>query len=227
LFKAVLFDYDGVLVDSMGYHVQAWQIVFKDFNIGIQPEDVLLTEGARSIELARQVLSKNDISISEDRLVEFVDKKQMTYREITGAKFSEDAGKLILKIKKQDMRVGVVSGGARLDIELLVPADVRTQIDVIISGDEVHNGKPDPEGYLKAARALEVLPAECLVVENAPFGIHAAKRAGMKVAAVTTTLQRRQLPGADFYADNLSHLDQQWHSIFRPQIQKRSLVPKA
>lgn len=226
MLKAVLFDYDGVLVNSMGFHVQAWQIVFKDFNIDIRPEDVLLTEGARSIELARQVLSENNISISEDRLVEFVDKKQRAYHEITSARFLEDAGKFILKIKKSGMRVGVVSGGARLDIEKLLPHEVRRQIDVIVSGDEVSNGKPDPEGYLKAARALEVLPVECLVVENAPFGIQAAKRAGMKVAAVTTTLPRRQLPGADFYADDLSQLDRRWHSVFRSQSQKRSLLPK-
>ena len=213
LFKAVLFDYDGVLVDSMGYHVQAWQIVFKDFHIDIQPEDVLLTEGARSIELARQVLSEHDIAIPEDKLVEFVDKKQQTYHRITQASFSEDARKLIPKIKKQGTKVGVVSGGARFDIEKLLPHDIRVQVNVIISGDEVRHGKPDPEGYVKAAGALEVSPAECLVIENAPFGIEAAKRAGMKVAAITTTLSRRKLRGADFYARDLQELEKNWNEL--------------
>jgi len=213
LLKAVLFDYDGVLVNSMSYHVQAWQIVFKDFNIDIRPEDVLLTEGARSIELAREILSKHTFSISEDKLVEFVNKKQRTYHEITGARFLEDAGKFILKIKKSAMRIGVVSGGARFDIEKLLPPGVRAQIDVIVSGDEVRNGKPDPEGYLKAARALDVPPGECLVIENAPFGIQAAKFAGMKVAAIATTLSRRHLIGADFYARDLAELEKNWDEI--------------
>ncbi len=223
MLKAVLFDYDGVLVDSMNYHVQAWQIVFKEFNIEIRPEEVLLAEGARSIELARQILSQNNILIAEDKLVEFVEKKQRTYHEITGAKFLEDARKLILKVKKREMRVGVVSGGARFDIENSLPPDVRGQIDVIISGEDVRRGKPDPEGYLNAAQKLGVLPAECLVIENAPFGIEAAKRAGMKVAAVATTLPRHLLNGADFHADDLAHLNKQWPLIFKPQVQTQKV----
>lgn len=223
MLKAVLFDYDGVLVDSMSYHVRAWQMVFKDFNVDIHPEEVLLTEGARSIELARQVLSEHNISITEDKLADFVTKKQNTYRQITRARFSEEAGRLIFKIKNSGMKAGVVSGGARFDIEKLLPYEVRRQIDVIISGEDVRRGKPDPEGYVKAAQKLGVLPAECLVIENAPFGIQAAQRAGMKVAAVATTLPRYQLNGADFHADDLSDLNKQWHSIFKPRAQTQKV----
>lgn len=223
MIKAVLFDYDGVLVDSMDFHVYAWQIVFKDFNIDIHPEEVLLTEGARSIELARKVLSEHNISITEDKLADFVNKKQNTYRQITRAQFSEEAGRLISKIKQSGMRVGVVSGGARFDIESLLPPEVRRQIDVIVSGEDVRNGKPDPEGYLKAAQELGASPPECLVIENAPFGIQAAQRAGMKVAAVATTLPRHRLNGADFHADDLSDLNKQWPSIFKSQAQTQKV----
>jgi beta-phosphoglucomutase len=224
--KAVLFDYDGVLVDSMSYHVRAWQIVFKDFHIDIEPSVVLLAEGARSIELAREVLAENDITLAEDKLVAFVDKKQQRYREITKARFSADAEKLILKIKDNGMRVGVVSGGARTDIEHLVPPRIFEILDVMVTGDDVAIGKPDPEGYLSGADKLGVLPEDCLVIENAPFGIQAAKLAGMKVVAITTTLPRRHLAGADFYATDLVEVQNQWRSIFETESAKSPLAQK-
>ena len=91
MIKAVLLDYDGVLVNSMPFHVQAWQIVFEDFDIEIKPEVVLLTEGSRSIELARKIFEEQNVSMTEDDLIDFVAKKQQIYRDITPAQLSNGA----------------------------------------------------------------------------------------------------------------------------------------
>ncbi|MFQ5772464.1 MAG: HAD family hydrolase, partial [bacterium] len=102
----------------------------------------------------------------------------------------------------------------RLNVEKILSPEVISQFDVIVSGDETRKGKPSPEGYLQAARKLHLAPGHCFVIENAPLGIMAAKRAGMKVVALTTTLDRLYLDGADFYAMNLADLENNWNKIF-------------
>jgi beta-phosphoglucomutase len=217
LLKAVLFDYDGVLVDSMSYHMQAWQTVFRDVNLEIKSEEVYLTEGSRSIELARKIFSEHHLPITEEELIKFVDKKQQVYQQITKAKLTDGAEALIRKFKEDGLQVGLVTGSTRFNVNATLPPHILSQFDIIITGDETQNGKPHPEGYINAARALGVKPAACLVIENAPFGIQAAKNAGMKVAALTVTLDRGQLEGADYYAASLHDLEKNWNTIFKPQ----------
>ncbi len=223
LLKAVLFDYDGVLVDSMSYHVEAWQTVFREVNLEIQPEAVYLTEGSRSIELARNIFSERHLEITEEELSKFVDKKQRVYQQITKAKLTDGAEVLITKLRGERLRIGLVTGSTRFNVQVTLPPPILSQFDIIITGDETQNGKPHPEGYLNAARALRVKPEECLVIENAPFGIQAAKNAGMKVAALTVTLDRTQLDGADFYAKGLSELNSQWQRLIRVLMDKNKM----
>jgi beta-phosphoglucomutase len=213
LLKAVLFDYDGVLVDSMNYHVQAWQTVFREINLEIKPAAVYMTEGSRSIELARKIFSEHHIPITEEELIKFVDKKQQVYQQITKAKLTDGAEALIAKLKEQGLQLGLVTGSTQFNVRATLLLRTLSQFDIIITGDETQNGKPHPEGYLNAARALRVKPAECLVIENAPFGIQAAKNAGMMVAALTVTLDRTQLDDADFYANDLVDLEKNWVKI--------------
>lgn len=210
LIKAVLFDFDGVLVNSMSFHVKAWQTIFRDIDIEIKPEDVLLTEGSRSIELARQILTKKNVETSEEALINLVAKKQRKYREITKAKLTNSAESFIIELKKQGMLIGLVTGTPRLNVEEILTPELISRIDVMVTADDTQAGKPNPECYLKAVSLLNVEPGQCLVVENAPLGIQAAKNAGMKVVALTTTLNRSYLVGADFYATDLSDLENSW-----------------
>jgi beta-phosphoglucomutase-like phosphatase (HAD superfamily) len=78
--------------------------------------------------------------------------------------------------------------------------------DCIITSEEAVNSKPHPEPYLKASSGLKIAPKECLVIENAPLGIEAAKSAGMKVVAITSTLAREKLKSADWVVDSLSEI---------------------
>ena len=205
--KAVLFDYDGVLVNSMPFHVKAWQSVFTDFEIAIKPEEVLLREGARSIELAREIFADRSLEISELELKEFVDKKQQIYRKITEAKIENGTEAFLKNLRKQGKLIGLVTGTVRLNIEHSHSSEFIALFDTIVTADDIKNGKPNPECYLNAARELTISPNKCLAVENAPLGIQAAKNAGMQVAALMTTLDKAILPDADFYANDLGEFE--------------------
>jgi len=207
LVKAVLFDYDGVLVNSMPFHVKAWQSVFTDFEIAIKPEEVLLREGARPIELARDIFADRSLEISELELKEFVDKKQQIYRKITEAKIENGTEAFLKNLRKQGKLIGLVTGTVRLNIEHSHSSEFIALFDTIVTADDVENGKPNPECYLNAARELTISPNNCLAVENAPLGIQAAKNAGMQVAALMTTLDKEILPDADFYANDLGEFE--------------------
>jgi len=213
LVKAVLFDYDGVLVNSMPFHVKAWQSVFTDFEITIKPEEVLLREGARSIELAREIFADRSVEISESELKEFIDKKQQIYRKITEAKIENGTEPFLKNLRKQGKLIGLVTGTVRLNIEHSHSPEFIGLFDTTITADDIKNGKPNPECYLIAARKISVSPDNCLAVENAPLGIQAAKNAGMKVAALMTTLNKESLPEADFYANDLGEFEAIFENI--------------
>ncbi len=205
--KAVLFDYDGVLVNSMPFHVKAWQNVFRDFEITIKPDEVLLREGARSIEVAREIFADRCVEISELELKEFIDKKQKIYRKITEAKIENGTEPFLKSLKQGGKLIGLVTGTVRLNVEHSHSPEFIELFDTITTADDIKNGKPNPECYLNAARKLAVSPEHCLAVENAPLGIQAGKNAGMQVAALMTTLDKESLPDADFYANDLGEFE--------------------
>jgi len=207
LVKAVLFDYDGVLVNSMPFHVKAWQSVFTDFEISVKPDEVLLREGARPIELAREIFADRSVEISELELKEFIDKKQKIYRKITEAKIENGTEPFLKSLKQGGKLIGLVTGTVRLNVEHSHSSEFISLFDTIVTADDIKNGKPNPECYLNAARELSVSPDNCLAVENAPLGIQAAKTAGMQVAVLTTTLDKESLPDADFYANDLGEFE--------------------
>jgi len=213
LLKAVLFDYDGVLVNSMPFHVKAWQSVFSDFEITIEPDEVLLREGARPIELAREIFADRSVEISGLELKQFVDKKQKIYRKITEAKIENRTEPFLKSLKQRGKLIGLVTGTVRLNVEHSHSPQFIELFDTITTADDIKNGKPNPECYLNAARELSVSPDNCLAVENAPLGIQAAKTAGMQVAALMTTLDKESLPQADFYANDLGEFETIFENI--------------
>jgi beta-phosphoglucomutase len=188
----------------MPYHVKAWQTVFGEMDIEVNPEEVLLEEGTTAHELSAKILADNHKSISEKQHQRLVDKKQSLYREILDAGVHPDLKDLLMQLKHYKLKTGLVTGSSTDNIYKAFDSQLLGLFDTIITGDDVENGKPSPEGYLCAAASLDLSSDDCLVVENAPLGIEAAKRAGMKVMALTTTLSRDQLAGADYYREDLS-----------------------
>jgi beta-phosphoglucomutase len=187
--KAVLFDFDGVIANTLTYHVQAWQQVFADYGVEILPQDFFLLEGQLAEEIGKQLAQQKELSLDAIILKEMVQRKRAIYNQITQATVYPASRKLIRYLKANSIKIALVTGAIRQNIEPVTGKEFLKNFDVIIGGKDVAHTKPHPEPYLTAAQKLNVPPNECLVIENAPLGIRAAKLAEMFCVAVKTTIK--------------------------------------
>ena len=184
---AILFDMDGTLVDStrcderiMGRWAEKH---------GLDREFVLQTSlGRRTIDAIREAAPH--LNIEEEARA--IDAEELIERD--GIMEIQGAQHLLSKLKPHQWAIVTSASRALATFRLGCAGLPLPQL--LVCGDEVTNGKPDPEGYLKAAHQLRVSPARCLVVEDTPAGILAGRRAGMNVLALTTTYAPDKLLGA-------------------------------
>ena len=203
--KAVLFDFDGVIANTLAYHVQAWQQVFADYGVEILPQDFFLLEGQLAEEIGKQLAQQKGLSLDEMTLKKMVQQKRAIYNKITRATVYPASRKLIEQLKKKSIKIALVTGAIRQNIEPVAGTEFLKNFDVIIGGTDVPHTKPHPEPYLTAAQKLSVQPHECLVIENAPLGIRAAKLAGMFCVAVKTTIKNEiHLQEADLIVEDMA-----------------------
>jgi sugar-phosphatase len=194
---AVLFDLDGVLVESKGATERVWLRWARDNGID---EEALRSamHGVRSVEVVRALRPELD-SVAEAEAIERSQAEDVSdVRAIPGAAAA-------LRALRAD-RVGVVTSATRALAAARLGAAGIELPDVVVYADDVARGKPDPEGYLTAARRLGVEPAEALVVEDAPPGIEAGRAAGAATVAVTSTHARAELSAADVVIGTLEEL---------------------
>jgi len=195
--SAVLFDLDGVLVESKDSTERVW-LDWASRN-GID-EGALRSamHGVRSVEVVRALRPDLDASAEGDALERSQAEDVSDVRAIPGAAEA-------LRALRKD-RVAVVTSATRALAAARLGAAGIELPDVVVYAGDVARGKPDPEGYLTAARRLGVEPCEALVVEDAPPGIEAGKAAGMAVVAVTSTHPAAQLSAADVVIETLEEL---------------------
>jgi mannitol-1-/sugar-/sorbitol-6-phosphatase len=184
----MLFDLDGVLVDStrsVERHWRAWAQ-----QKGVDAEKIMaIAHGVRALEVIRQVAPHLDAAAE----VREIEAREVTDRD--GVVAMPGAAALLASVP--DGRWGVVTSGTRH----LASGRLRLMglpvPKVLVTADEVANGKPHPEPYLKGAELLGVKPADCLVIEDAPAGIQSARAGGMKVVGITSTYPAEGLEHAD------------------------------
>ena len=194
---AILFDLDGVLVDSTGAVDRQWRAWAR--RKGVDGDDIMkMAHGVRAIEVIRRVAPHLD---AEAELRE-LEASEGDDRE--GVTAMPGAVELLRTVPEG--RWGVVTSGTRS----LASARLRfvglPVPKVLVTADDVANGKPDPEPYLKAAQRLGVSPADCLVIEDAPAGIQSARAGGMKVIGMASTYAAAVLKTADAVVGKLAHL---------------------
>jgi len=200
--KVVLFDFDGVLIRSMEDHYEGWRLAMEDYGIEMAPEELYVREGAAVEELANQFTRKFNLPFEEASNI--VEKKRQHYDQVKNIELYPDLLDLLNWARERDLRLGVVSGARRTRVvEALENFGITEYFDAVITLDDVFFTKPAPEPYLRAAEALNAKPEECVVIENAPFGIRSAKAANMSCIAITTTLSPMFLKEADVVSDNL------------------------
>jgi len=206
--KAVIFDMDGVIVDSMPYHFLAWYEALRPYGVRVSCFDVYAKEGERWSKSLRDFLKKEGIAPSRKLLSEIFIFRQKIFKKYFKRFIFKDAERVLCALKKRGYLLSLVTGTPDYEVKRILPNKLYRIFNSIIAGNNVKKGKPHPEPYLKAAKMLKVNPSECVVIENAPYGIESAKRARMLCIAVSTSLPAEFLNNADFIVDKLGKIAQ-------------------
>lgn len=192
--KALLFDLDGTLIDSMPHHHDAWVEWHKRRSLTIDAERFFVeTAGRTNAEILADMLPGQ----SHEALAALADEKEAIYRDIASTRLALIAGTLELldRAAERGLKLAVCTASTPKNIALAYQRfGIGDKVQTTVSPADGLRGKPHPDIFLEAARRLGVDPAECLVFEDAPLGVEAARRAGMKAVALTTTM------GADAFA---------------------------
>ena len=204
--KAVIFDMDGVIVDSMPYHFLAWYEALRPLGVRLSCFDVYIKEGERWEKSMKDFLVRAKIKASKGTLKKVFRVRQKIFRSYFKRLIFEGVKEFLSCLKQKGYLLGLVTGTPMVELKDILPKSIKVLFDSVITGDLVKNGKPHPEPYLKSARTLGIKPKECIVVENAPLGINSAKRAGMFCVALTTSLPKDYLKKADIVVDRLEEI---------------------
>jgi beta-phosphoglucomutase len=204
--KAVIFDVDGVLVQSMERHYEAYRRVLEKEGLTIEPHEVYANEGRRSREVLQSLVEARGLAYSPERLDEMNLDKQTTFASFGPQPYYPGVPELVDRLHARGLRTAMVTGTARFNVENHFGAFLQ-RFDVVVTADDVHRTKPDPEPYETALRKLGLRPDEAIVVENAVLGIRSAKAAGMRVIAVASTLPPAELADADVTIDVVADVD--------------------
>lgn len=205
--KGIIFDMDGVVTDTMSYHFNAWEKALKVFGIKVNYCDIYLREGQRGLQTAMELMQENGFKPSAVKAKQILQLKEEIFKKIARPKLIKGSKQLIRDLRKNNLLLALVTGTARIELKHILPSDMLSLFDFSITGDEVKFGKPNPEPYLKALKELELKDKDCIVLENAPFGIKAAKSAGIYCIAITTYLSAKYLKEADMILNSLKEVD--------------------
>jgi beta-phosphoglucomutase family hydrolase len=203
---AVLWDMDGVLVDTGEFHSVAWKKTFNSLNVPFSDEDFRQTFGMNNTGILKWVLGKEPEPEQVSRISE---QKESLFRDLVKGKAELLPGVLtwLQQFQSWELKQAITSSAPPANIAFLVAElKIGKYFDEIVSGFDLP-GKPNPDVFLKAARILQVRPENCIVVEDAIAGVEGAKRAGMKCIAVTTTNPAKDLAQADLVLENLGKMD--------------------
>lgn len=205
--RAVIFDMDGVLVDSMHVHWLAWKEAFAAFGIDIAPEDFAKTPGM-TVEPVIRLLGGERFTRAQ--IDDIIEKQEKAFQRILSEDFPSIPGvsKLIKSLDEAGWRMSVGTSGPMANLRLVldhIPEGYRIKTYVVC--EDVVNGKPDPEVFLKAAERMGTKPAETVVIEDSFVGLQAAKKGGFLAVALTTTHPMEELKSmADLVVDSLEKL---------------------
>ncbi len=203
--RAILWDLDGVLVNSMEFHYQAYQEVLATRGKELSREEYLRELiGLRNYVILRRVLG----DLPNEEIEALAGRKEEAFRRLVAGqvKALPGADLLLRRAKEAGLRRAIVSSTPRANIELMLKSlGLWDMFEVVVGEEDAARGKPDPEGFLLAASRLGVAPDACVVIEDAPEGIAAGKAAGMRCIGVTTTRPAERLSQADLVVESLTN----------------------
>jgi beta-phosphoglucomutase family hydrolase len=186
--RAVLWDMDGTLLDSADYHWVSWRDVLADEGFDLTRERFAESFGRRNDATLRGYFG-DDFPFSEVERIGGI--KEARYREMVrtqGVELLPGVGQLLERLKLDSWRQALASSGSLENIETVLEAlKISGYFDAIVSAEDVQTGKPDPEVFLVAANRVRTPAERCVVIEDAPAGLEAARRAGMRAVGVLSS----------------------------------------
>jgi beta-phosphoglucomutase family hydrolase len=200
--KAVLWDMDGVLVDTAPFHYQAWRELFAGQRKDLTDEEFRRTFGLRNDAILRVNLG----DMPAERLRELGRRKEELFRAAIRGRVEPLPGAvaLVRRLRANGVKTAVVSSAPRENVETLLEAlGLSDAFDTVVAEEDAERGKPDPQGYLAAAKRLDERPEDCVVIEDAPGGVEAAKRAGMRCIGLAAERTPESLAEADLVVGSL------------------------
>ena len=204
---AVIFDMDGVLIDSKDAHRRSWVVLAEEHGRTISDEEFAAQFGRPSRDIIRSLFGAE---LDDERVRRMDERKEEVYRELIRGRVPAMPGAvaLVRVLRGAGFRLAVGSSGPPENIRLaLDELGVRDCFAAVVTGMDVTHGKPHPEPFLLAAARLGVPPRHCVVVEDAPAGLDAALHAEMAVIALTGTHARRALARATHIVDSLAEIN--------------------
>ncbi|HKY62921.1 MAG TPA: HAD family phosphatase [bacterium] len=219
MIRAILFDFNGVIVDDEPVHFKLFQKVLAESGIKLGKKDYYAKYlGMDDFDCFAAAARDAGKPADEAQVQAWIGKKSKYYDAEMETNTPFVPGVLdFIKVLSAKHYLGIVSGALRREIEMMLKrGGVAEAFSAIVAAEDIENGKPDPEGYDKGMRLLNrdcvasadlLLPAECLVFEDSIWGIQSAAAAGMPAVAVTTSFAASALPGAKLYLKDFQGLD--------------------
>jgi len=218
--KAVLFDMDGVLYDSMPNHAIAWQQSMAQFGIQMTADDAYATEGARGVDTIRKMVKRQQRrDIDEAEAQRMYDVKSHIFHSLPEAPIMPGVLDLMQQIQADGIQIGVVTGSGQRPLIQRILSDFKNYVDEkhITTAYDVKHGKPNPDPYLVGLKkAGNLMPYEAIVVENAPLGVRAGVAAKIFTIAVNTGPLPAQIlldANADLLFPTMKEFSDNWHNL--------------
>lgn len=204
--QAVIFDLDGVLVDTAVYHFQAWRSLAQELGIDFSETQNEQLKGVSRLASLRKILEWGNMQVSEQEFQRLAERKNNSYLALIEQMQAEEilpgTIEFLQLLQGQGIKIGLGSASKNAR-SILEKTQLTPYFDAIVDGNAVQQSKPHPEVFLRAAAQLGVLAASCLVFEDAQAGVEAARAAGMYVAGVNG---KSALRDCDFYVRDLSEM---------------------
>jgi beta-phosphoglucomutase len=206
---AFIFDMDGTIVDNMAFHTDSWIAFFARRGKTYDPDAFFReTAGAQAREIMRERLGAD---LPDDEIAVLAQEKEVLYRELYGPHLSAIQGfeDFVTRARADGVKLAVATSAPPANIVFTLDGlNLRRHFDAVVGAADVARGKPHPDVFLKAAEKLGVAPADCIVFEDAPMGVEAARRAGMKTVVITTTLPADAFREFDNVVRIVAHYDE-------------------
>ena len=216
MLRAVIFDFDGVITDSEVLHLRAFNQSLAPYGIEITTKDYYTTYlGFNDNDCYSLLVEKGLLKMSEQEINAIMDQKKWIFEQLskTEGKMIEGVRDFLTMLEQNNIPMAICSGSLLTEVEMVLEeARLRNLFEVIVSGEQVKKGKPDPEGFILTLKRLNenredsITAKQCIAIEDSHWGLEAAKAAGMHTIAVTNSYDAEQLSMAEKIVARLNEL---------------------